>query len=665
MAQGYDGLPAYYVQSSNPITPNLGLSLKGMDPVIAENMVLIDTAVGGGGSSVAVNSVIVSNPNFNNTTPAAPGGFVNVTWQVSGSNVSAYVPVSGVGTVTSFSAGDLSPLFTSLVANPTTTPALTFTLVNQNANLVYAGPASGGAAAPTFRSLVSADIATLVKWSDLQNAAAALTLANGTNATTFNQTSAVIWKWANTTPVFSSLTLSAAANVSGGNTVYTGTITGGGSNAFAGASVTIAGFTNGVNNGSFTVVASTTTTITVNNASGVSETHAGTIVSTAASNSPILRLSGQYNAGEDFWSVQSIIGAVTNNPSSILTFTHSGSTGANGAIAVGVPAGTQGTSGAYGLTFNGTNVGFTASGTLLGFQTSAINGTGFRVWGAGTLIGHIASFDNNSQFSLGVAGAVASVWVGDLSNGNRTGVGAIVAIGQQQNTQWKPTAGGPAYGLAVGGGRSNSSQAFLGFSPASGAVKGIALGVEPTVNQTGTATGDFTVIHANLTNTAFLGTNLLLLDLQTGAASQFAINSAGVATKYAATTLVSQGIPSEIVTVDLTAQTAAITATTLISAPATGMYRVSWSATITTAGTTSILGGTNGFQVVYTSPTDSVVKTTVPGLSVTSAANTTGTAVGGSIIVYAKTGTNIQYQYDYTSSGTAMTYELHIKLERL
>lgn len=62
------------------------------------------------------------------------------------------------GTVTSFSAGNLSPLFTSNVANSTTTPALTFSLVNQLANIVYAGPASGGAAAPGFRALVLADI---------------------------------------------------------------------------------------------------------------------------------------------------------------------------------------------------------------------------------------------------------------------------------------------------------------------------------------------------------------------------------------------------------------------------------------------------------------------------------------------------------------------------
>ena len=66
----------------------------------------------------------------------------------------------GSGTVTSFSAGNLSPLFTTSVATPTTTPALSFAQVNQAANLMFAGPGSGAAAAPTFRAMVNADLGT-------------------------------------------------------------------------------------------------------------------------------------------------------------------------------------------------------------------------------------------------------------------------------------------------------------------------------------------------------------------------------------------------------------------------------------------------------------------------------------------------------------------------
>lgn len=66
----------------------------------------------------------------------------------------------GGGSVTIFTAGDASPLFTSSVANPTTAPALTFAVTSHTANTVLAGPTSGGAAAPTFRSIIATDLPT-------------------------------------------------------------------------------------------------------------------------------------------------------------------------------------------------------------------------------------------------------------------------------------------------------------------------------------------------------------------------------------------------------------------------------------------------------------------------------------------------------------------------
>jgi hypothetical protein len=70
----------------------------------------------------------------------------------------AWSPEGSTGTVTSFSAGNLSPLFTTNVATPTSTPALTFSLSNAAQNTVLAGPATGGAGAPTYRALVAADV---------------------------------------------------------------------------------------------------------------------------------------------------------------------------------------------------------------------------------------------------------------------------------------------------------------------------------------------------------------------------------------------------------------------------------------------------------------------------------------------------------------------------
>jgi hypothetical protein len=72
-------------------------------------------------------------------------------------------------------------------------------------------------------------------------------------------------------------TLSSVATASGGSTVYTGTITGGGSNAYAGLYFSITGFDNAANN-VFNVLctASTTTTLTLTTSAGVSDTHAAT-----------------------------------------------------------------------------------------------------------------------------------------------------------------------------------------------------------------------------------------------------------------------------------------------------------------------------------------------------------------------------------------------------
>jgi hypothetical protein len=72
------------------------------------------------------------------------------------------------------------------------------------------------------------------------------------------------------------LVLTAVTQGKNGTAIYTGTITGGGSNAFAGASVTIAGFVNGVNNGVFYCLASTATTLTLSNILCLNEVHAGT-----------------------------------------------------------------------------------------------------------------------------------------------------------------------------------------------------------------------------------------------------------------------------------------------------------------------------------------------------------------------------------------------------
>ncbi len=65
--------------------------------------------------------------------------------------------------------------------------------------------------------------------------------------------------------------LVSAATASGGNTVYT--TLNAGNQIPNGTSVTVAGFSTGANNGTFTVQSSTANTITLNNGSGVAESN--------------------------------------------------------------------------------------------------------------------------------------------------------------------------------------------------------------------------------------------------------------------------------------------------------------------------------------------------------------------------------------------------------
>ncbi|MDD4984476.1 MAG: hypothetical protein PHQ43_01605, partial [Dehalococcoidales bacterium] len=72
-------------------------------------------------------------------------------------NSVAFNGETGLGTVTS--VGLSAPAEFTVSGSPVTTSGtLTFSKANQNANLVYAGPSSGAAAAPAFRALVDNDI---------------------------------------------------------------------------------------------------------------------------------------------------------------------------------------------------------------------------------------------------------------------------------------------------------------------------------------------------------------------------------------------------------------------------------------------------------------------------------------------------------------------------
>src|ERR1700676_4301940 len=147
-------------------------------------------------------------------------------------------------------------------------------------NLSYIGqpkPAQGGQIlssglpGPLSRTMVG--LATIV----LDGAATIGTINYIDGVQTFGKTIILpVQSVAASTGTTASLVLTAVATSSGGNAVYTGTITGGAANALVGFTFTVAGFTNPANNGVFTAVASTATTLTLNNPNAVAATQAAT-----------------------------------------------------------------------------------------------------------------------------------------------------------------------------------------------------------------------------------------------------------------------------------------------------------------------------------------------------------------------------------------------------
>lgn len=82
---------------------------------------------------------------------ATPGDVLSLVSTTTGEVAWVANGVGSGGSVTSFSAGNLAPLFTSNVATATSTPALTFSLTNAGAH-TYFGNNTGSTAAPAYKS---------------------------------------------------------------------------------------------------------------------------------------------------------------------------------------------------------------------------------------------------------------------------------------------------------------------------------------------------------------------------------------------------------------------------------------------------------------------------------------------------------------------------------
>lgn len=188
------------------------------------------------------------------------------------------------GTVTSV-ALSLPAIFSVSGSPITSSGTLTGSLATQTANYVWAGPTSGGAAAPTFRALVAADIPSLSS-----------TYLTASSTATLTNKSGNISQWTND----SGYVTSSVASLSSLATV--GTITSGTWNAgvvagqYGGTGVANTGKTFTIG-GNFTTSGAFTTTLTVTGNTNVTLPTTGTLVNSAVSSLSSLATVGTITSG--------------------------------------------------------------------------------------------------------------------------------------------------------------------------------------------------------------------------------------------------------------------------------------------------------------------------------------------------------------------------------
>lgn len=186
--------------NSSPLTSGV-ISFNGRTGVVTLTGVDVVSALGytpaSNATSISINGVsqdLSASRTWTVGDVRTDGTYSNPSWITS----LAWSKITGApsfGSVSSFSAGALSPLFTTSVTNSTTTPALSFTLNSQNAYTVF-GRASG-IGAPSFQALTADFIPSLTssKISDFTSAArgvVSVTNTGDSGPATYNASTGVL-----------------------------------------------------------------------------------------------------------------------------------------------------------------------------------------------------------------------------------------------------------------------------------------------------------------------------------------------------------------------------------------------------------------------------------------------------------------------------------------
>jgi hypothetical protein len=388
-------------------------------------------------------------------------------------------------------------------------------------------------------------------WDTILNAAANLTLSNAGFSTTFNQTSAVIWKWANTMAATAAGVVSSSPTLQLGGRLFTSGLDTAAAwsiqNVMSPSSAATFTVTNLSENSSSTVVATIGThTLVVGNwvtLSGIT----GTFSYLNGVNVPVTVIAATTFSFQDptLHGTQGSAasnGTVTQIPATQLQVTQSGSVGPQ--MLVLPPGSIASVAGFYpGFQFTGqpAHTGFGLSSTVSGGLVAALNTAitanvlDIRIGGAGTMTQRavITIGDNgvaNSALEINTTTAGWGVSIQGKSNTATGSPGYGVALGNGTTSFTPPS--GNMVGVAIGLGK-QSANAIV-FAPTSGTATFQSLLNKYTVNQTGGANGAVTGLQITAVETAVGGTHKLI-DLLAGSAGTtelFSIDNVGTETSY-------------------------------------------------------------------------------------------------------------------------------------